>query len=192
MNKETAIRIFSRMPTIETKRLTLRKMRLSDSDDMYAYAKDPGVTKYLLWSPHPDEEYTYRYLEYVNGCYQKGEFYDWAVVLREERKMIGTCGFTRFDYDNNGAEIGYVLSPDYWGRKIAPEAIWAILRFGFITLNLHRIEAKFMEGNERSRRVMEKCGMTFEGAHRSSMLIRNEYKTIGVCAILSEEFINAW
>ena len=103
--------------------------------------------------------------------------------------MIGTCGFTSFSYDHNSAEIGYVLNPAYWGQGIAAEAVRAVLDVGFIKLNLHRIEARFMMGNDRSRRVMEKSGMTFEGFQRDAMYVLDEYRTIGICAILFSEYI---
>ena len=71
---------------------------------------------------------------------------------------------------------------------IAVEAVREVMRFGFETLQLHRIEAKFIEGNTASLRVMEKTGMRFEGYHRDSMLIKGTYRTIGVCGILREEY----
>jgi RimJ/RimL family protein N-acetyltransferase len=102
--------------------------------------------------------------------------------------MIGTCGFTRFDFPNDSAEVGYVLNPDYHGRGYATEAAGCVLRFGLERLGLHRIEARFMEGNEASLRVMQKLGMSLEGYRRESMLVKGQYRTIGVCSILQEEF----
>ena len=77
----------------------------------------------------------------------------------------------------------------YWGQGIALEAVQAIMDVGFKTLNLHRIEAKFILGNEQSRRVMEKAGMSFEGYQRESMYILDGYRTIGVCSILFSEYL---
>ncbi|MFA6948408.1 MAG: GNAT family N-acetyltransferase, partial [Eubacteriales bacterium] len=71
-------KIFSRIPELETQRLILRRMRPSDADDMYEYSRDPEVTRYLLWSPHPSRDYTKRYLEQLQSEYRLGEFYDWA------------------------------------------------------------------------------------------------------------------
>ena len=188
MQSETIRRIFSDMPILHTNRLMLRRMTKSDADDMYEYSCRPEVTQYLTWSPHPDKRFTVRYLSYLSTRYAEGSFYDWGVILRDERKMIGTCGFTRFSEDNNSAECGYVLNPDYWGRGIAPEALREVMRFGFNTLHLHRIECRYMIGNDRSRRVMEKVGMSYEGTHRDALLLGREYKTVGVCAILADEF----
>jgi ribosomal-protein-alanine N-acetyltransferase len=102
--------------------------------------------------------------------------------------MVGTCGFTSFNCSSDSAEVGYVLNPDYWGKGIALEALERVLQFGFEELKLHRIEARFIQENERSRRVMEKAGMTFEGVHREGMLVKGNYVNVGVCAILASEW----
>ena len=189
MNKDTAARYFRDPPEIVTSRLVLRRIKKTDYRDMYDYSCDEEVTRYLTWDPHPDANYTLRYIAYILPKYRSGEFHDWAVIWKENKKMIGTCGFTSFDYNHNSGEIGYVLNRDYWGRGIAKEAASAVLRVGFLDLNLHRIEAKFMQGNAQSLRVMEKCGMTFEGYRREAMYIKNRYETIGICSILASEYI---
>lgn len=188
MKKETVYNIFSHFPQLETERLLLRAMRVSDAPDMYDYAHRPDVTRYLLWNPHPDVGYTRRYLEYLAGRYRLGQFYDWALIHKADGRMIGTCGFVRFDMPHNAAEIGYVLNPDYRGQGLMPEAAERILQFGFSVLNLHRVEAHFMIENTASRQVMEKLGMTFEGVRREAMLVKGLYRDIGTCAILASEF----
>jgi len=186
VKKEYIYKIFSRMPTLKTERLTLRKIGLDDIDDMYEYAKDASLTKFLTWSPHPDKAHTFEYVSYLQSRYQSGDFFDWAIVL--DNKMIGTCGFTRFDFQNNIGEIGYVVNPDYHGRGIATEAVGEVIRFGFEKLALNRIECRFMIQNNASRRVMEKNGMIFEGALREGMLVKGVYRDIGVCSVLRSEY----
>lgn len=188
MKKEFIYRIFSNMPQLETKRFLLRKLTLDDTDDMYEYSKNSEVTKYLTWSPHPDKAYTFDYLSYLQNRYKTGDFYDWAIICKDSGKMIGTCGFTRFHFAHNGAEIGYVINPDYSGRGIATEVVGRVIRYGFEKLALERIECRFMVDNEASRRVMEKNGMVFEGVSRNGMLIKGDYRNIGTCAILREDF----
>lgn len=188
MKREALIQIFSHIPTLETERLILRRMKVSDAEDMFDYASRQDLTAYLLWSPHKDRSYTRDYLRYLQNRYALGEFYDWAVVDRESGRMIGTCGFTRIDGGHRRGEIGYVLNPDFHGRGLGTEAAERVLRFGFEELGLHRIEAKFMKGNGGSLRVTEKLGMTFEGYQRDAMLVKERYRTIGVSAILSQEF----
>jgi ribosomal-protein-alanine N-acetyltransferase len=70
-----------------------------------------------------------------------------------------------------------------------PEAVAEVMKFGFLRLNLHRITARYMEGNIPSRRVMEKVGMSFEGTFRRAVYIKGDYRTVSACAILREEFL---
>lgn len=188
LNRDLIYNIFSRIPKLRTERLLLRRIKSSDLDDMFEYASDPRTTAYLLWEPHADLAATKKSLERINDGYRKGNFYDWALVENTNGKMIGTCGFTALDIYNNCAEIGYVLNPAYWGKGYAPEAVARVIHFGFNVLKLNRIEARYMVENSRSRRVMEKCGMKFEGVNRSSMFVKGAYRDIGVCSILSNEY----
>lgn len=187
MKKETIYEIFSNIPSLRTERLTMRALRELDAEDMFEYAKNPEVTKYLLWREHKSLAFTKEYLAYIESRYALGDFYDWAITLTDSGKMIGTCGFTKIDTVNNQAEIGYVLNPAYHHMGIAVEAAGAVMKFGFDTLALHRIEAKFMEGNDASRAVMERLGMTFEGFERDSVFVKGSYVTVGKCAKLASD-----
>ena len=184
MKRAKLYKIFTRMPTLTTERLVLRPMRTSDAYDMYEYSCREDVTEFLLWSPHPSVSYTRDYLAYIESRYATCDFFDWAVTLKDSGKMIGTVGFTKIDTANNSAEIGYVLNPQYHRQGFALEASRKIVEFGFETVGLHRIEAKFMKGNSASLRVMEKLGMTLEGYSVDGMFVKGEYRTIGTCAII--------
>ena len=181
--------LFDRSPKIETDRLILRHMKPSDYRDMYDYARRPEVTRYLLWSPHENEEYTRLYLKQVQKCYRQGTFHDLGVVCKEDGRFIGTCGFARIDDANATAEAGYVFNPDYWGKGYATEALGAVIALGFERMGFNRIEARYMVDNSASRRVMEKSGMSYEGVLRQSIFVKDGYEDIGFCSILKEEYI---
>lgn len=188
MTKEELYQIFRKIPVLSTPRLTLRALQVSDAFDLFDYARRSDVTKYLLWFPHRSVEYTKEYLRYIGQRYAVGSFYDWALINRDDGKMIGTCGFTSIDLANRSAEIGYVLNPDYRGHGLAAEAGAEVLRFGFEVLGLNRIEARIMQGNDASLRVAEKLGMHFEGWKRDGIYIKGSFRTIGICSILKKEF----
>ena len=191
MTVELLGKIFANLPTLNTERLVLREMRVGDCFDMFDYAKRQEVTKYLTWSSHPNVEYTKAYLKNLKSHYKMGMFYDWAIILKDENKMIGTCGFTHFNLPSNSAEIGYVINPDFRGKGIAAEAATRVIEFGFDYLGLNRIEARYMIGNDASRRVMEKLGMSFEGVAREAICVNGVYKDVGNCAVLKKEFEKA-
>ena len=188
MKREAIYSIFSKIPTLETERFTLRKLSMDDTDDMYEYACRADVTEYLTWSPHAEKSYTFEYLSYLQKRYKTGDFFDWAVVCHDTGKMIGTCGFTRFDFKNDSAEVGYVINPEFQGQGIATEVVGRVIRFGFENLALNRIECRFIPQNLASRRVMEKNGMTFEGIKREGVLVKGEHRDVGVCSILRSDF----
>ncbi len=191
MEEWTAKQIFRCPPTVETDRLLFRAMNRKDAADMFEYASDTRTTEFLLWSPHPDFEYTTRYLTYIEGQYRAGNFFDWAVILKETGKMIGTGGFTTVDEKNRSGEIGYVLNPSFWHRGYGTEIAKELLSFGFSVLGMERIQARYILGNRASLHVMEKCGMRFEGVFRHLLYVKGMFRDIGVCSILREEFFSA-
>lgn len=186
--EERELKLFTKIPTISTARLTLRRILPTDLDDVFVYASNESVPRYLLWYPHPDKDYTARYLREVERRYKKAQFYDWAVTLTDSGRMVGTCGFTSFDLSNNSAEVGYVLAEDCWGQEIAPEALRAVITFGFEVLDLNRIEAHFMPDNHSSRRVLEKCMMQPEGVRREAMYAKGKYIDIETYAITASDY----
>ena len=180
------------MPVLVTERLLMRRLKPCDSEDMFEYTGNPDVSRFLTWSPHPDEPFTREYLEFLDRKYSEGDFFDWALIWRADgmfrHKMIGTCGFTSFDFRNNSAEIGYVINPAYRGIGVAPEAAIRVLRAGFEELELNRITARYIIGNDASRRVMDKIGMKFEGVMRGGILQNGKYRDFGQCAMLAGDF----
>lgn len=172
---------------IVTERLTLRKMRASDAADMFEYASLEEVTKYLLWSPHESLDYTKSFLKFLVKKYKKGEYLDYGIELREEKKLIGTCGFVSVDTDNKKAEIGYVLNPAYQGNGYAVEAVKAVIDYAFCVLSLNRVEARVMQGNAPSINLLEKIGMTFEGRGREELFVKGNFADVLHYAYVKEK-----
>ena len=129
---------------------------------MYAYARDPQTSRYLLWEPHTSPLVTQNHLEYLQRQYRRCAFFDWALVEKESGKMIGTCGFTQIYESKKEAEVGYVIAPSHQRRGFAPEALREVMRYGFERLGFLLLEAHVMEGNEASRIVLERLGFQKE------------------------------
>ena len=184
--EKSALTVFIHPPRLSTLRITLRKITANDLSDMYEYSKDPLLTKYLLWYPHPDITYTSKYLSYVEKQYKKNLYYDFGIEY--EGKLIGTCGFSSFDLENDSGEIGYVLSRKYWGQGLASEAVRRVLKFGFEELGLNRIYARIMAGNEKSEALAQGCGMRPEGYFKEAVKAKGEYRDISIYAITKKEY----
>jgi len=185
--KKKNLKIFKNIPTLKTKRLTLRKMEYEDLGDVYEYTSDPKVSEFLMWYPHKTIEYTKSYLKYILKLYKKGKFYDFGIEFNN--KIIGTVGFSSISVRDSGAQIGYVLNSRFWGQGIASEAVEEILRFGFFTLSLERIEAFFLPKNERSRKVLIKSGLKSDEKRSKRMLIKGEHYDVECFSITKEEYL---
>ena len=181
-------RPFEDLPELETERLLLRKMRLDDARAMFAYASDPEVTRYVLFETHRSIEDSEAFLRLAVEGYERGDFGGWGVVLKDSGAFVGTCGV---DYgyapEHARAELGYVLSREHWGKGLMPEAVRAVIRFGFGRMELNRIQARCIAENTASARVMEKAGMTYEGTLREYQLIKGAYRDMKFYSILRRE-----
>jgi ribosomal-protein-alanine N-acetyltransferase len=181
---------FSEFPTLETRRLLLRKITLDDAPAIFAYASDPQVPVYMPWAPHQSIAETYEYLAHVIGRYQQGWPGPWGIVHKGDAKLIGTCAFGMWEREHNRAELGYVLNRDYWGQGYMPEAVRTIVDFGFRHMGLNRIEARCEVPNTGSARVMEKVGMAFEGVLREQIYEKGSYRDMKIYAILRREWVS--
>ena len=181
-------RPFEDLPELETERLLLRKMRLDDARAMFAYASDPEVTRYVLFDTHRSLEDSETFLRFAVEGYERRDFGGWGLVLKDSGAFVGTCGVD-FGYapEHARAELGYVLSREHWGKGLMPEAVRAVIRFGFGRMELNRIQARCIAENTASARVMEKAGMTYEGTLREYELIKGAYRDMKFYSILRRE-----
>ena len=182
-------RIFRDLPELETERLLLRKMRLDDAEAMFAYASDPEVARYVLFETHRSVEDSESFLRLALEGYERGDFGGWGVVLKDSGAFVGTCGMDAgYAPEHARAELGYVLSREHWGRGLMPEAVRAVIRFGFKRMSLNRVQARCIAENAASARVMEKAGMTYEGTLRESEFIKGAYRDMKLYSILRREY----
>ena len=182
--------VFRGTPELETGRLSLRRLAPGDAADIFEYASDDEVTKYLTWETHQSIENARGFINFTLGRYERDEAGDWGIILKETGKLVGATGFAWYDSKNNRAEIGYVLARPYWGRGIMPEALSRLLKFGFEEMGLNRIECCHFLPNEKSGRVMQKAGMSYEGIARDRAFAKGKYWDVKQYAILRSDWIN--
>ena len=180
--------IFIRLPTLETERLILRKLEYSDKSDIFEYAKNPEVAKYVLWEPHQEEIDTIAFLNIIYAAYNKNKASSWGIQLKENSKIIGTIGFAKWDKENKVGEIGYVLAQEYWGKGIITEAVKEILKFGFEQMELTKITAHCIAENIGSEKVLLKAGFKFDGLFPKSETIKGKLVDIKWFSYLAKNF----
>lgn len=179
--------IFSCLPQLETERLILRPMRISDARDLYEYARDPEVSRHVLWDAHQSVFQSRQFLRAAIRQYRKGLPGSFAIALKESDRMIGTIGFMWVNVDHKSAEVGYSLSRDYWNQGLMTEALRAVIAFGFDELRLNRIEAQHDTDNPASGRVMDHVGMQFEGIMRQRLKNKGKFVDVVNYAILRSD-----
>lgn len=147
---------------IETERLILRPWQENDLNDFYEYAKVDGVGQMAGWLPHESVETSKMILD--SFISNKKTF---ALELKDSGKVIGSIGLEERDENIElpeylmGREIGYVLSKDYWGRGLMPEAVKAVIDYCFRELDFDWLTCGHFVWNDQSRRVVEKCGFRY-------------------------------
>ncbi|MCU0521933.1 MAG: GNAT family N-acetyltransferase [Anaerolineae bacterium] len=176
-------------PTLETERLVLREIRLSDAGDIFAFAGDPEVQK---WNGGPVEDIaTLRKDMEENPRDAAGAWktLQWGITLRPDDTVIGGVSLHNWDKRHNRAEVGYTIAKAYWRQGIGTEAVRAVVRFAFEELHLHRVEAFPTMDNTASVRLLEKLGFTREGTARDVLLLDDGlYHSVGQYTMLESEY----
>ncbi len=175
-------------PTLETDRLILRRFRLADMQDVFEYASDPEVTRFVVFETHKSPADSREFIERVLSRGLDSGILTFAIELKFTGKVIGNCSIWVSDERSARAEVGYAINPSYRGQGFAPEALQAVVDLGFGTLGLNRISGLAMLDNPASMRVMEKAGMRCEGTLREYMLIKGMFYDLQVCAIVKQDW----
>ena len=143
---------------IETERLILRTVTVDDAEAIFKWASDPEVNKYMIYPLHANPDVTRDWLKSrdINGS----DEFDLGFVLKETGELIGQGGIF-YHEDIDAWSLGYNLRRDYWGQGLVPEAIQAIIDYVDKEKGIRAIVGEFAKENSKSRRVMEKLGMTY-------------------------------
>ncbi|MCR5331416.1 MAG: GNAT family N-acetyltransferase [Lachnospiraceae bacterium] len=176
--------------TIKTERLILRRFEYSDIDSMLRNWIADEQMQWDYGEPcYPTPAAVRDLLD--SKCivsYSRNDYYRWAVIEKESGECIGQIAFFTMDTSNRHGEIEYVIGPAFQGKGYATEMTKAVIAFGFEKINLHRIEIDCRTENEASRRVIEKCGLTYEGVFRDFFWRKDHYEGRRVFSILKQDW----
>jgi RimJ/RimL family protein N-acetyltransferase len=146
---------------LETERLILRPWRESDAESLFEYAKDPRVGPIAGWPPHKSVDES---LDVIKNVFNGPECY--AICLRTDNVAIGCIelklnGHTDMTDRDDECELGYWIGVPFWGKGYVPEAVRKILHRGFEDLGMTTVWCGYYDGNEKSKRVQEKCDFIY-------------------------------
>lgn len=174
---------------LETERLVLRPWRETDAEALYEYAKDGQVGPAAGWPAHQSVEES---REIINTVFsQNGVF---AVTRKGDDRAIGCVGLTtgaasNYPISDNEGEISYWLGVPFWGQGLIPEAVRELIRYGFEDKSLAALWSGYFDGNEKSRRVQEKCGFRPHHTTKEQYCpLTDETRTEHVCRLTKAEW----
>lgn len=130
------------MPTLETPRLTLRRMTMKDAKDVFEYSRDADVARHVLWSAQKDIGEAKDYCRYMTRRYRADEPSSWGIVDKKTGRLVGTIGYMNYDMDNASVEIGYSLAKWMWNGGYMTEALRRVIDYTFDAMDINRIEAQ--------------------------------------------------
>lgn len=176
--------VFDSFPILKTKRLTLREIRKEDAKRIYDMRSNGRVNAFI---PRPDMDNHNDALslaERTIEAYKNKQAIAWAGILRDSHEIIGTCGFNNIDRQNLRAEIGGEMATEYWGKKMAVEAVIAIIKFGLEQMNLHSIEAKVSPDNKGAIFLLEHIGFKKEAHFKERIYFREKFSDMAIFTLL--------
>lgn len=180
---------FSTIPNLETDRLLLRRIVSSDTQDWLNILSNDAVTRYLVDIEETNLAEIADIIQWTDAIITEKTGIRWAITLKPDDVLIGTCGFHAYNQHNQRAEIGYELSADYWRKGIMREAVSAVLDFLFNTLEVHRVEADVTVGNEGSSGLLKNLGFTHEGTWRDRVYARGQFHSLWQFGLLKAEYL---
>lgn len=169
-----------KMRTLETERLVLRKLEQEDLRDIIAWEDLPGAQSVEMQAKE--------FLAYCFREYRVWGFGPWGILLKETGTIVGNCGFPHISFEERCGEVNYYVAPGHRGKGLAPEALRALIQFGFRDIGLSRIQARCEPDNLSSERVMQKAGMRFEGLIERAPFSKDPGPKQKLYALPREEF----
>lgn len=184
---------------IETPRLILRSLRMSDVDDLFEYQSRPEIVAYIPW-PERTREQVIEALEKAldkgkSNLAEDGDFILLGWELKKvpgleefEGKVIGQSNIGLKSLHDQCADIGWVTHQSFQQRGFAFEATHALMEYAFNNFNLHRIIADIDTRNPESAKLAEKLGMRREAEFKDAELFKGAWCDMWLYAILENEF----
>lgn len=144
--------------TIETERLILRPLEKEDAQDIFEWASDPVVNKYM---PYTLYQNVHQAEDWIASIKDKENVNEFAFYLKDMQKVIG-AGSVNIVSEEKVCELGYNLNQAFWRKGYATEAAKAMIQWAYQNLHVRDFVAKHANLNTVSGNVLKKCGFVFD------------------------------
>ena len=176
-------------PKLETDRLILKEIEVENATSIFNIFSNEEVMKYYGQFPMKSIEEAENLIAMFDENFKNGKGIRWGILLKEESKIIGTCGYHNWNKRHSRAEIGYELSMDAWGKGYITEAVKAIIDYGYEIMYLNRIEAVVYPENKASMRSLINQGFKKEGLLEEYAFFRNVYQDLIMFSLLKKNWL---
>ena len=177
-------------PRFETDRLIIRWMEKEDAADLFAIYSHGEAMRYWGRPPFTDIAEAEKMIAEEAGEFSESSGMRLAVELKETGKVIGTCSLFAISAESRRAEIGYILSPDYWRQGIMSEALDALLHYAFVTRDLNRLEGDIDPANVASAKSLLRLGFQKEGLLRERWIVAGVKSDSELYGLLKSDWLN--
>lgn len=183
--------LFEKNLILESERLVLRPLEEKDAENVFEIFSDTEVMRYYDLLPFKSMEEAHRQTRFFMQALADRTMIRWGIVLKENEKLVGTCGLFAFSDADKKAELGYELNRNYQRRGIMSEALPLVLDFAFSNSDINRIEAFIEIPNTASQLLAGKLGFIKEGEMRDYELCRGQLIDITLWALLRQDWEKA-
>lgn len=177
--------VFEKFPILKSDRLTMRDIRMEDAPAIFNMRANDRVNQFMPRPKMTELNASKILVEKTINAYKNKQAIGWAAILRDNKEIIGTCGFNTIEHQNRRAEIGGEMETKYWGKNIAIEAVCLIIQFGFEQLNLHTIEAKVSPENRGAIFLLGKLGFEKEAHFKDRGYFNGRFLDMAVYTLFS-------
>jgi [ribosomal protein S5]-alanine N-acetyltransferase len=175
MNLKFNENIFKNFPELESERLIFRPLNKKDTEQLYLIRSNELVMKYMDAIMINNMKAASVMISFFKYEFKHKNAITWGIVEKQTNKLIGTFAFWRLLKQHCRAEIGYSLTPKYWGNGLMTEAFKTLIEYGFKSMNLHSIEANVNPKNENSIKLLERIGFKKEAYFRENFKYQDKF-----------------
>lgn len=166
---------FTPFPVLETERLLLRKVRMSDAEVLFKLRSNANAMQYIPRELPKTIDDSKKMIKRIYRMERSNKGINWMIEVKENKDAIGYIGIFRIKKEDHRGEIGYMILPEFWRKGYASEALKAIEKLAFMHFKFHSLEADIDPENTSSRKVVESNGYALEAHFKENLFWQGKY-----------------